>query len=30
VTLAVVGRWFGSELMQLTSLAFTMIPGVGR
>jgi type III secretion protein S len=30
VTLAAVGRWFGSELMQLTSLAFTMIPGVGR
>lgn len=30
VTLAVVGRWFGSELIQLVSLAFTMIPNVGH
>lgn len=30
VTLAAVGRWFGSELMQLVGLAFDMIPSVGR
>jgi type III secretion protein S len=30
VTLAIVARWFGSELLQLTNLAFTMIPNVGK
>lgn len=30
LTVAAVGRWFGSELMQLCSLAFTMIPGIGK
>jgi type III secretion protein S len=30
VTLAAVGRWIGSELIQLINLAFTMIPNVGR
>lgn len=30
VTLAMVGRWFGSELVQLTELGFTMIPVIGR
>jgi hypothetical protein len=25
-----VGRWFGTELLQLTNLAFTMIPNIGR
>jgi type III secretion protein S len=29
-TLAIVGRWYGTELVQLTNMAFTMIPGVGR
>jgi type III secretion protein S len=30
ITLSVLGRWFGSELMQLTNLALTMVPNVGR
>lgn len=30
VTLAIFGRWFGSELMLLVNLAFTMIPDIGR
>lgn len=30
VTVLAVGRWFGSELLLLTNLAFTMIPNVGR
>ncbi|CDG82304.1 type III secretion system export apparatus subunit SctS [Janthinobacterium agaricidamnosum] len=30
VTLAVLGRWLGSELMQLTETAFRLIPGAGR
>lgn len=30
VTLAVLGRWFGQELMQLFNLAFTLLPHVGR
>lgn len=30
ITLVVVGRWFGIELFQLTNLAFTMIPTIGR
>lgn len=30
VSVTAVGRWFGSELMQLTNMAFTMIPTVGR
>lgn len=30
VTVLAVGRWFGSELLLLTNLAFSMIPNVGR
>jgi type III secretion protein S len=30
VTVTAVGRWFGTELLQLTNLAFTMIPNIGR
>lgn len=30
LTVAAVGRWFGTELLQLTNLAFTLIPGIGR
>jgi type III secretion protein S len=30
VTLAVLGRWFGNELIQLFNLAFTLLPNVGR
>lgn len=30
VTLAVVGRWLGSELLQLCNVAFTLIPSIGR
>ncbi|MGH8808097.1 MAG: type III secretion system export apparatus subunit SctS [Noviherbaspirillum sp.] len=30
VSVTAVGRWFGSELMQLTNMAFAMIPTVGR
>jgi len=30
LTLMAVGRWFGSELIQLFGLAFNLIPGIGR
>jgi type III secretion protein S len=30
VTLAAIGRWFGSELLQLTNLAFAMVPTIGK
>jgi len=30
ISLAMMGRWFGSELMQMTNMAFTLIPSVGR
>jgi type III secretion protein S len=30
VTLAVLGRWFGQELMQLFNLAFILLPTIGR
>lgn len=30
VSLAMMGRWFGSELMQMTNTAFTLITTVGR
>ena len=30
VTLAMMGRWFGSELMQLTDLALSLVSTVGR
>jgi type III secretion protein S len=30
ITVTAVGRWFGTELLQLTNLAFTMIPNIGR
>ena len=30
VTLGVLGRWFGSELMSLTQLAFDLIARTGR
>lgn len=30
VTLAVLGRWFGSELMTLTNLAFDLVSRTGR
>lgn len=30
LAVAAVGRWFGSELLQLCDLAFQMIPYVGR
>jgi type III secretion protein S len=29
-TLAATGRWIGVELMELTNLAFTMVPNIGR
>lgn len=30
LVVAGVGRWFGSELLQLTNHAFTLIPYIGR
>ena len=30
VTLALLGRWIGTELIQLVNGAFTLIPSVGR
>jgi type III secretion protein S len=30
VSLAAMGRWIGVQLIQLTDLAFTMLPAVGR
>ncbi|MET3133327.1 type III secretion protein S [Oxalobacteraceae bacterium GrIS 1.11] len=30
LTVAMLGRWFGGELMQLCNTAFTLIPNVGR
>lgn len=30
VTLAAMGRWVGVELIRLTELGFTIIPGIGR
>jgi type III secretion protein S len=30
LTVAAVGRWFGSELMELTILSFALIPNIGR
>lgn len=30
ITVAVLGRWFGSELIQLLETAFTLIPTIGR
>ncbi|MFX6040274.1 flagellar biosynthetic protein FliQ, partial [Acinetobacter baumannii] len=30
LSLAVCGRWFGNELIQLFNLAFFLLPGVGR
>lgn len=30
ISLAMMGRWFGSELMQMTNTAFALIPAVGR
>jgi type III secretion protein S len=30
LTLAAVGRWFGSELLQLCNMAFDIIPGLGK
>ena len=30
VTVALLGRWFGSELIQLCNAAFTLIPNIGR
>ena len=30
VVLAMMGRWIGSELMQLCNLAFNLIPTIGR
>jgi type III secretion protein S len=30
VTVAAVGRWFGSELLQLCNVAFQLIPYIGR
>ena len=29
-TLAMMGRWIGVELIELTNLAFTMVPDIGR
>ncbi|MTV41988.1 type III secretion system export apparatus subunit SctS [Duganella radicis] len=29
-TLAAMGRWIGVELIELTNLAFTMVPDIGR
>ena len=30
VTVALLGRWFGGELIQLCDAAFALIPSVGR
>lgn len=30
MTLAFLGRWFGSEILQLTNLALAMVPNIGR
>ncbi|MFB9241746.1 type III secretion system export apparatus subunit SctS [Massilia antarctica] len=30
LTVAVLGRWFGSEIMQLAERAFVLIPTIGR
>jgi type III secretion protein S len=30
ITLSLMGRWIGSELMQMMSAAFTLIPIAGR
>ena len=30
VTVTAVGRWFGTELLRLTEMAFTLIPNIGR
>jgi type III secretion protein S len=30
IVLAMLGRWFGSELIQLTNLGFSLIPDTGR
>jgi type III secretion protein S len=30
ISVVTLGRWFGSELIQLINLAFAMIPNVGR
>lgn len=30
LTVAAVGRWFGSELLQLCNVAFQLIPYIGR
>lgn len=30
ICLAVLGRWFASELMQLFNLAFSIVPNIGR
>jgi type III secretion protein S len=30
VTLGLIGRWIGSELIRLTELGFSMVPYVGR
>lgn len=30
VTLAAMGRWVGVQLIHLTELAFTLVPGIGR
>ena len=30
IALALAGRWYGSELLLLTELAFNMIPDIGR
>lgn len=30
VTVALLGRWFGSELIQLCNAAFALIPTIGR
>ena len=29
-TLAVMGRWIGVEMIELTNLGFTMVPNIGR
>lgn len=30
ISLAVLGRWFSGELIQLFNLAFTLVPNIGR
>lgn len=30
ITVAVLGRWFGAEIMQLADRAFLLIPAIGR